>query len=182
MRAFLPALLFVGCFGLAHTAVEMPPLVVQGVLLTSHGAPWGGQLLTISLSDFYAQPETFEALSSAELDPKANGYKFCQVPTGPGGEFSCRLPGESRYIGLMPPLMCPGEDTLKSFVVGIRTPSGVILAIAVSGTKAEVRVPEGSDFRLVKPRDIPFTASATASRSAQADVLQLVLRATEPAV
>jgi len=159
----------------------MPPLVVQGVFLTADGQPIADQTLTIVLSNFYAQSESFKALTSGDLDTEAQGYQFCTVRSSPGGEFSCRLPGESRYIGFMPPLMCPSENTLRSYVVGLRTAGGSTFAVSVYGAKAEVRVPKGPDFKLVKPSALPLAISAAASRSEHADVLQLVLRVVRPA-
>ena len=181
-RGFVAPLLLVGCFGLAHVAVEMPPLIVQGVILTLAGDPWPDQLLTIALSDFYARPETFEAITAGETSAEAYGYEFCEVRSGAGGEFFCLLPGESRYIGFMPPLMCPSERTLRSFVVAVRTSPGVVMAITVSGTESEIRVPSGADFELVRADSLPFNVSTTVNRSGQTDVLQLVMRAREPAV
>jgi hypothetical protein len=176
IRTLVVALLFSGCFGLAHTAVEMPPLVVQGVLLAADGQPVVGEAVTVALSDFYAQPETLSALTSGAFAPGAHGYRFCAVRSGSDGDFSCRLSGESRYIGFMPPLMCPGESTLKSFLVGIRTADGSSFAIDVSGSDAEIRVPVGPEFKLAKPNGLPYAVEATPSRSAGTDVLQVVIR------
>ena len=47
--------------------------------------------------------------------------------------------------------------------------------------RSGVRAPKGPEFALVKPDDLPFTVTANASRSGQADVLQLVLRARQQA-
>jgi hypothetical protein len=154
----------------------MPPLVVQGVFLAPDGQPVVGEVLTVALSDFYAQPETLAALTSGTFDSDAHGYRFCALRSGSEGEFSCRLAGESRYIGFMPPLMCPGEDTLKSFLVGIRTADGSSFAIDVSGSDAEIRVPVGPELKLAKPTGLPFTVQAIPSRSEGADVLQVVIR------
>lgn len=176
VRKLVLALLFSGCFGLAHKAVEMPPLVVQGVVLAADGQPVVGETVTVVLSDFYAQPETLSALTSGAFEPDAQGYRFCAVRSGSNGDFSCRLSGESRYIGFMPPLMCPGESTLKSFLVGIRTSDGSTFAIDISGSDAEIRVPVGSELKLAKPNGLPFSIEATPSRSEDGDVLQIVIR------
>jgi hypothetical protein len=154
----------------------MPPLVVQGVVLAADGQPVVGEALTIALSDFYAVPETLKALTSGTFEAAANGYRFCEIRSGSDGEFSCRLSGESRYIGFMPPLMCPGESTLKSFLVGVRSAEGSSFAVDVSGSEAEIRVPVGPEFKLEKPNGLPLSIQATASRSGAADVLQLVIR------
>jgi hypothetical protein len=171
------SLLFSGCFGLAHVKMEMPPLVVQGVLLDVEGRPVANETLTLALADFYSEPETLRALTSGTLDPAAYGYRFCTVRSGAEGDFACRLSGESRYVGFMPPLMCaPSETTLQSFLVGVRIADHTSFAVRVAGTEAEVRVPTGPELELAKPAALGFSVLATPYRSKAADVLQLVIR------
>lgn len=165
-----------GCLGVAHQKVDMPPLLVQGVLLDDMGDPIPEQNLVVALSDFYGNQETFTALRSGNFARDDYGYHYEILRTGSQGEFATRLSGESRYIGSVPPLMNPGEETLRSFVLGLRTPDGVVLAVMVAGTRADVRVPVEGSKLIEPPSDFPFSVTAEVTRSDAIDVLQLTLR------
>lgn len=176
--ALLSLIVVGGCIGLAHQRVNMPPLLVQGVLLDGKGQPIPGQSIVVALSAFYGTQQTFKALRSGKLDAGEYGYKYAVVRTGSQGEFSTRLPGESRYIGYMAPLMNPSEETLKSFILGLRTASGAVLAIVVSGSNVDIRVPIGDEPKFIAPaNDFPFKVTAGATRSVVIDVLQLTVSA-----
>jgi hypothetical protein len=166
-----------GCIGLAHVKIEMPPLLVQGVLLDRAGQPIRDQHVFVALSNFYGEQQTFKALRTGTLDANEYGYKYQPIRTGQQGEFVSRLPGESRYIGFMPPLTNPSDETLKGFTIGIRTANGQVAAIVVRGSTTDIRVPDGPQFKLVSPRDdFPLRISASIERSDVIDVLQLVVR------
>jgi len=174
----LIALMFAlaGCVGLAHVKVEMPPLVVQGLLLDNKMLPIASQQLTVILPDFYGTEKSINNLVSGTLREDDLGYTMQRVQTGQNGEFFVRLPGESRYIGFMAPLQSPSTDTLRSFVVGVRTASGKVAAFTVSGRSVTVRVPIGEKGELgVPPDNYSLKASAAASRSNALDVLQIVM-------
>ncbi len=174
---FLFTLLLTGCVGIAHVKVDMPPLVVQGVLIDQSGQPIANQVITVALSDFYAQERTFEALHGDMAAKDQHGYRYCEVHSGPQGEFVCRLPGESRYIGFMFPFHNPSEDTLKSFVLGVGLAPATVIGLVVTGSEVKMLVPQGNDFRLVAPgNDFPISVTASAVRSNVIDVLHIVLR------
>lgn len=177
----LPALLLAGCFGTAHVAVEMPPLVVQGVVLTPEGKPLPDRELVIARADFHALEETFDALTSGDLGHDADGYAFCTVRTSSSGGFSCLIRGESRRVGSMPRLTWPGRSTLDAFVVGIRMPSGFTFAVDVSRRHATILVPTGPEFKLIRPPALPVGVSAAVNRYEESDVLQLIVRTGGPA-
>ncbi len=174
---FLSTLLIAGCVGIAHVKVDMPPLVVQGVLIGQSGQPIANQVVTIALPDFYGEEKTFEALHGDIAAKDQHGYRYCEVRSGPQGEFVCRLPGESRYVGFMFPFMNPSEVTLRSFVVGIRLAPATVIGLEVAGSEVKMLVPQGKDYRLVAPsKDFPISVTASATRSNIIDVLQIVFR------
>ena len=155
----------------------MPQLLIQGLLLDKDGKPITNKPIIIVLSDFYGRKMTYEALNSGKFDQEGHHYNFEKVQTGENGEFICRLPGESRYIGFMPPLMNPSEETLKEFVFGIRTNNGEIAVIEVSGTSAKVHIPVGNEFELEPlPDDYPLDISPAINRSKTIDIIQLLIK------